>query len=171
MFEIPWIQMSGAVAGGLVGSFTGFLSNIVHERRVRRGVRRNIACALIGEIDALATYIENNYLALLRASIEPLNEQADTRTYIFRGERDYMPIFRNIGATVGFLPTPLPRDIVTWYTRLAAALERAHALHELAIQGDPRSLDYAVSLAKRQQEEMSSLIEDARPLLTRLEAL
>jgi hypothetical protein len=40
MFEIPWIQMSGAVAGGLVGSFTGFLSNIVHDRRVRRGVRR-----------------------------------------------------------------------------------------------------------------------------------
>jgi hypothetical protein len=110
-------------------------------------------------------------MTLLRASIEPIQDSAEDPPHYFRGDRDYMPIFRNIGATVGFLPAPLPHDIVIWYTTLGAALERAHALHELALQGDEQSLAYAVNLAKRQRSEMTRLIECAKPLLAQLEAL
>jgi hypothetical protein len=34
--NLPWLQMSGAIAGGLVGSFSGFIANSFHEHRVRR---------------------------------------------------------------------------------------------------------------------------------------
>ncbi len=169
--EIPWLQMSGAITGGLVGSFSGFVANSFHEHRVRVRARRNIACALVGEVGALSEYIESNYLALLRASVEAVGDREEHPAHFFRGDRDYMPVFRSIGAAVGYLPTPLPRDIVTWYTTLAAALERAHALHELAAQRDPRLVGHALHIARMQQQSLTDLIQNARPLLERLEAL
>ncbi len=171
MIEIPWLQLSGAITGGLVGSFSGFIANSFHERRVRLRVRRNIACALIGEIGALSDYIDKNYLALLRASIEEVGDREEHPAHFFRGDRDYMPVFRSIGATVGYLPTPLPRDIVTWYTTLAAALERAHGLHELAVQRDPLLAGHALRMVRMQQQALIDLTDNAKPLLERLEAL
>ena len=53
-----------------------------------------------------------------------------------------MPVYRAIGATVGFLPTPLPRDLISWYTGLTAALERAHALHDLSARTDAQSVAF-----------------------------
>ena len=171
MIEIPWLQLSGAITGGLVGSFSGFIANSFHERRVRVRVRRNIACALVGEIGALSAYIEDNYLALLRASVEAVGDEEEHPAHFFRGDRDYMPVFRSIGAAVGYLPTPLPRDIVTWYTTLAAALERAHALHELAVQRDPRLAGNVLRMARMQQQALIDLTANAKPLLERLEVL
>jgi hypothetical protein len=171
MIEIPWLQLSGAITGGLVGSFSGFVANSFQERRLRVRVRRNIACALVGEIGALSDYIENNYLALLRASVETVGDQPEHPAHFFRGDRDYMPVFRSIGATVGYLPTPLPRDVVTWYTSLATTLERAHALHDMAIQRDPRLIGHAHHVARMQQQALIDLIGDAKPLLERLDAL
>jgi hypothetical protein len=171
MFTLPWLQMSGAIAGGVVGSFSGFIANSFHEHRTRIRVRRNIACALIGEIGALSQWIDDNYLALLRARDSAPDENRDDHYHHFRGDRDYMPVFRSIGATVGFLPTPLPRDLVAWYTNLAAALERAHALHEFAIQARPEQARIARDLALAQRAALTELVETAKPLLARLSAL
>ena len=63
MIDPPWTQLSGAVAGRLVGGFSGFFANSFQERQQFRRTRRNVACALVGEIDALRQHIENNYLA------------------------------------------------------------------------------------------------------------
>jgi hypothetical protein len=43
----------------------------------------------------------------------------------FRGEREYMPVFRALGQNLGVLPRPLPRVLVFWYTTLTICLERA----------------------------------------------
>ena len=171
MINLPWFQMSGAIAGGLVGSFSGFIANSFHEHRVRRRVRRNIACAVIGEISALSQYIEDNYLAILRANIEAGTERQEHLNHQFRGDRDYMPVFRTIGSTVGYLPTPLPRDLVSWYTTLAAALERAHALHDLTMQANPDRLAYMIELSRLQQAALTDLIASAQPLVERLKRL
>jgi hypothetical protein len=32
MIDLPWTQLSGAVAGGLVGRFSGFVANSFQER-------------------------------------------------------------------------------------------------------------------------------------------
>lgn len=171
--NLPWLQMSGAIAGGLVGSFSGFIANSFHEHRVRRRVRRNIACALIGEIQTLTQYIEDNYLVLLRHSIEAASaaEGQMASHHYFRGDRDYMPVYRAIGATVGFLPTPLPRDLISWYTGLTTSLERAGALHDLSSRTDTQSVAFLLSLTRIQETALAELIAGSKPLIARLETL
>jgi hypothetical protein len=154
--DLPWLQMSGAIAGGLVGSFSGFIANSFHEQRVRHRVRRNIACALIGEIQTLTQYIEDNYLVLLRRSIEAAaasEGDIPAHHHYFRGDRDYMPIYRAIGATVGFL------------------LERAHALHDLSSRADAHSIAFLLSLTRVQETALAELIAGSNPLIARLERL
>ncbi len=168
---LPWLQMSGAIAGGLVGSFSGFIANGINEHRTRMRIRRNIACALIGEMQTLAHYIEANYLVLLKRSLETAEDSAAPSHYYFRGDRDYMPVYRALGGTVGFLPTPLPRDLIHWYTGLTTALERAHALHDLSGRTDRQSIDYLHSLTRIQEAALGDLIADAKPLIVRLERL
>jgi hypothetical protein len=169
--DLPWLQMSGAIAGGLVGSFSGFIANSFHEHRVRHRVRRNIACALIGEIQTLTQYVEENYLVLLRRSMAAAAEGQILSHHYFRGDRDYMPVYRTIGATVGFLPTPLPRDLISWYTGLTTALERAHALHDLSGKMDAQSTAFLVSLTSFQETALAELIAGSKPLIARLERL
>ena len=169
--DLPWLQMSGAIAGGLVGSFSGFIANDIHEHRVRLRLRSNIACALIGELETLMRYIEDKYLVPPRRSLETAADAQGPSHYYFRGDRDYMPVYRAIGGTVGFLPTPLPRDLISWYTGLTTALERAHALHDLSGRSDAQSVDYLHSLTLIQETALKELIGEAKPLIARLERL
>jgi hypothetical protein len=162
--------MSGAIAGGLVGGFSGFVANTVQAGRETRRARRNVASALTGEIGALAHYIRSLFLT---API-PNDGQVDpseVRRRHFRGERDYMPIFRALGSHVGVLPKPLPRDLVAWYTALAMCLERARELHELRVRRDPDSFGYAIELARLQEASIGELLELAPPLLEKLGSL
>ena len=130
MIVLTSAQISGAVAGGLVGGFCGFVANSFQERQQFRRARRNIACALIGDI-----------------GVHPL------------------------GSNIGAPPSPLPRDLVRWYTRLAVCLERAHVLHELALQPNPERMTYMADVAELQHAGFTELIELARPLIGRLSAL
>jgi len=165
--SIPWAQISGAVAGGLVGGFSGFIANNVQGRREIRRARRNVASALIGEISALSDYIETLFLRIA-ALDEGQTDSSDIRRRHFRGERDYMPIFRALGSHIGLLPTPLPRDLAAWYTGLAMCLERARELHELRLQRDPDAFGYAMELAGLQEASLGELVELAPPLLEKL---
>ena len=165
--DIPWQQIAGAIAGGLVGGFSGFIANNVQARRETRSARRNVASALIGEISALSHYIKSLFLTIPGLA-EGDADPSDIRRRHFRGERDYMPIFRALGSNVGVLPTPLPRDLVVWYTGLAMCLERARELHELRLQHDTDSFDYAMEIARLQEASLAELVELAPPLLERL---
>ena len=169
MIDLPWTQLSGAVAGGLVGGFSGFVANSFQERQQFWRARQNVACALVGEIDALRQHIEENYLAKLRADLESVAPNSPPYPFhAFRGERDYMPVFRSPGSNVGVLPAPLPRDLVRWDTRLAVCQERAHVLHELVLQSGPEPLTDVVEVAELQHAAFTELVELATPLVGRL---
>jgi hypothetical protein len=169
MIDLPWTQLSGAVAGGLVGGFSGFVANSFQERQQFRRARQNVACALVGEIDALRQHIEENYLAKLRADLQSLGpNKRQYPYYAFRGERDYMPVFHSLGSNVGALPTPLPRDLVRRYTRLAVSLERAHVLHELALQPNPERPTLRGRSCGTPARRVHQLVELAGPLVDRL---
>jgi hypothetical protein len=126
-----WLQMSGAIAGGLVGSFAGFLASIIRARLEFRRHRHSVASALVGELQALREHVSAHYLVRLDSigttSVQPFPYRR------FRAERDYMPIFRSLGQSIGYLPSPLPRDLAFWYTGFTVCLERAHELNELAL--------------------------------------
>jgi len=169
LLGIPWQQISGAVAGGLVGGFSGFVANNVHARRETRRAKRNVASALVGEIGAIAHLIETHYLAVPHQD-QHETDQSEIRRRHFRGERDYMPIFRALGSHVGVLPAPLPRDLVAWYTALAMCLERARELHELRLGRDPESFEYAMELVRLEEASLAELVEFARPLIERLQS-
>ena len=167
---LPWPQISGAIAGGVVGGFSGFIANSVQRRYDARNQKRNVACALSAEIGALCQHIEGSYLAMLDVRLAALSTQLPSRGryYDFRGERDYMPVFHSLGATIGFLPRPLPHDLVSWYTGLAVCLERARELHELGLCGEPEWLERSLDVATLQRAEFSALLGRASTLVERL---
>ncbi len=168
MMDIPWPQIYGAVAGGAVGGFSGFIANHLHLRQELRRERRNIACALIGEIGAIAELVGEVYLERVQAAVGDLAEQGSYPYHHFRGERDYMPVFRGLGGSVGVLPSPLPRDLVGWYAKLAICLERARELHDLARLRDPDLVHHAAAIVGVQLTEFADLVARAEPLLERL---
>lgn len=167
---LPWPQISGAIAGGVFGGFSGFIANSVQRRYDNRSRVRNVASALSAEIGALCQHIEGSYLATLDVQPASLPAQSPShfRYYGFRGERDYMPVFRSLGATIGFLPRPLPHDLVSWYTGLAVCLERAHELHEIGMRREPEWLERSLEVAALQRASFSTLLERASTLVERL---
>jgi hypothetical protein len=82
-----------------------------------------------------------------------------------------MPVFRGLGGNVGVLPSPLPRGLVTWYTRLAVSLERTRELHELALNRHPELSAYAAEIVELQEAELTELVRSAKPLLDRLSSV
>jgi hypothetical protein len=168
--DLPWPQISGAIAGGLFGGFSGFIASSLQEQAERRRRRKNVACALMGEIEGLCRHIDNR-LGTLRSDLQAMEAQRDYIYHHFRGERDYMLVYRSLGQNVGLLPNPLPRDLVSWYIGLAVCLEREHELHQLALQRNPEWLDYAVDVAVLQNHGFADLLKLATPLLHDLSRL
>src|SRR5882757_10597612 len=65
MTDVLWLQMSGAIAGGLVGSFAGFLASIIRARLEFRRHRHSVASAIMGELQALREHVSVHYLVRL----------------------------------------------------------------------------------------------------------
>lgn len=158
--DLPRLQISGAVAGGLFGGFSGFVATTLQERAQRRRTQRNVACALMGAIEGLCSHIDNR-LGRLRSDLEAIEAQRDYTYHHFRGERVYMLVYRSLGKNVGLLPAPLPRDLVSWWNEL----------HQLALQRNPEWLDYAVQVAVLQNDAFTELLKLATPLLDHLSRL
>jgi hypothetical protein len=171
MIDLALSQISGAVTGGVIGVFSGIVANHLHQRQQLVQIRRSVASALIGEIEALAQFIEQSLLAGMRVVVR---HSTDKGVYPYRhmsGERDYMPVFRGLGGSVGALPSPLPRGLVTWYTRLAVSLERTRELHELTLDHHPELSAYAAEIVDIQQAELTELVSSAKPLLASLSSV
>jgi hypothetical protein len=107
-------------------------ANLLRLRMERRFQRRNVAAALAAELEAICDRMTDEYVKRL--------ELMDTATlhhdlypyYGFRGEKEYMAVFRVLGQSLGLLPRPLPRELIFWYTIMTVCLERARDLYELA---------------------------------------
>jgi hypothetical protein len=166
--NIPLVQVSGAIAGGLIGGFAGFISNNIQRWLQTKVTRRNVASALIGEIGALQQRLAMRYLPVLRRTLDILRGERRFPSHQFVAEREYAPVFRSLGHFIGYLPTPLPQELVTWYTDLSIYLERAHELHDLLLRRDPELLTYAIEIAEYQYKGFSELVEASTPLVDQL---
>ena len=161
-------QISGAVAGGLVGGFSGFVVNVVHERLGQARARHNVASALVGEIEGLCEHIKYSSIA---SGPQTENTSGVPAYTLFRGERDYNPIYRSMGVNFGLLPNPLPRRLVKWHVSLAVSLERAHEIHELSSARDPELATLLAAAAEHQRRAYAKLLGDAERLIADLSKL
>ena len=166
--ELLWLQIVGSIAGGVVGGFSGFIASTFQDRKVRRSQIRNIASGLIGEIGALSQLFETHYLEILKIDLRGEDPRMLYPFYHVRGDQDYMPIFRSLGGNLGLLPAPLPQDLVTWYTNLAVGLERARAMHDLAIRQDALMIEHLIELASTQHITFTQLVDEAKILIQQL---
>ncbi len=139
-----WLQIISAAAGGVIGGFSGFIAGSFQDRKVRRAQLKNIASALVGEIGALSRLFETHYLEILSIDLRNGDERILYPFHHVRGDQDYMPIFRSLGSHLGLLPAPLPQELVTWYTNLAVGLERARAMHDLAVREDLNLIEHII---------------------------
>jgi hypothetical protein len=171
MFPQSLWQLSGAVTGGLIGGLAAFAANLLRLRFERGNQQRNVAAALSAEIEALCDHVAAQYVKRLE-SMEAANlSQGPYPYHGFRGEREYMPVFRVLGQNLGVLPRPLPRELIFWYTTLTICLERARDLYDLAKSAAPESAEYAFSMAQLQREEIAQLLSAAPSLMQKLERL
>jgi hypothetical protein len=164
-------QLSVAVAGGLVGGLAGFAAILQRLRVERRIERRNVAAALAAEIEALCDHVTEEYYKRLKIMGDPKSNQEPYPYHGFRGEREYMPVFRVLGQHLGVLPRPLPRELIFWYTTLTICLERARDLYELAKSRVLESQQDAIVMARVQCGEIDRLLEAAPRLVEKLERL
>jgi hypothetical protein len=164
-------QLSGAVAGGLVGGLAGFAANLLRLRVERRIQRRNVAAALAAEIEALCDHVTEQYMSRLKIMGAPHPHQEAYPYHGFRGEREYMPVFKVLGQNLGVLPRPLPRELIFWYTTLTICLERARDLYELAKSQILESQQYATAMARVQCDEIERLLDAAPSLVEKLERI
>lgn len=171
-FVVPWQQIAGAIAGGVVGGFSGFCANTLQQRNLLRRARRNVASALCGELEALSMYLAR--LVPMGPSEQVGVEAIDTGFHRhFRAERDYSPIFRSLGSSIGLLDSPLPRDLAHWYTGFAVTLERAREMHTLASasRDDQAAAMDLARLVQLQAGSIASLRQAAGDLVRSLGAL
>ncbi|GGC85882.1 hypothetical protein [Undibacterium terreum] len=169
--EIQLAQISGAIAGGLIGGLSGFVANNFQRYLQTRRLRRNVACALLGEIEALRCKIRDDYLGRLEIEIAALQTERRFASNHFRGEKDYAIVFRSLGQHIGLLSAPLPRDLVAWYIGLAVCQERAREFHDSTMRLDPDQIDHAIDLLQLQHSGFSELVNKAAPLLEQLARL
>ena len=164
-------QLSGAIVGGLVGGLAGFAANLLRLHVERRIHRRNVAAALAAEIEALCDHVTEQYMKRLKIMGLASDNPEPYPYHGFRGEREYMPVFRVLGENLGVLPRPLPRELIFWYTTLTVCLERARDLYELAKSQLAGSLQPAIAMAQLQSGEIERLLEAAPSLIQTLEHL
>jgi hypothetical protein len=172
LLGIPWPQISGAIAGGVVGGFSGFVANSIGDWRQQSRMRHNVAGALIGEMEGLCEHINQSLLGALATDIAAAGNISDMPVYrLFRGERDYIPIYRSVGVHFGLLPSPMPRDLVNWYTGISIGLERARELHDLVGRRDPNCTEVATQLWASLQQSFADLMARADDLIEKLSKL
>ena len=115
-------------------------------------MRKNVSCALIGEIEALKQRLEEKCLSTLRVELQMLCEQWQYPIHHFRDEKDYVPVSVCLVTILASCVTLLPRDLVVWNIGPAICQEGANELHELAIGRNPDLLDYADEVTEKQLE-------------------
>jgi hypothetical protein len=171
MIPQSFLQLSSVLIGGLVGGLAAFAANLLRLRMERRWQRRNVAAALAAELGAICDHITEDYVKRLELMDSAKLHHDLYPYYGFRGEKEYMPVFRILGQSLGHLPRPLPRDLIFWYTTMTVCLERARDLYELAKSQTSEPTRTAFAMTQLQRQEVARLLESAPPLIQRLEQL
>jgi hypothetical protein len=150
-----YLPLIGVVVGGLLFIFGGFTNNtwLVYIRE--RKLRRTLALAFRGEVQALLEIFEKRgYIEGLRAAKAQIEATGKFQAYHFNTKKKYFSVFEaNIGQ-IGVLRPPLSELVARFYAQAHLILDDMERFDEL----DPASVDPMVAIAA--YDEVLSIFED-----------
>jgi hypothetical protein len=151
-----YFPLVSVVIGGILAIAGGFVSNIWLESRRERKLRRTLARAFQGEIEALLDIIDKRgYIQGLRNARAKTEETGTTHAYHFRARKKYFSVFEANVGQIGLLPPPLSQLIARFYTQANAILEDMERFEEV----DPKRVDPKAAIAT--YNELIAIFEDA----------
>jgi hypothetical protein len=150
-----YLPLIGIIAGGLLVVVGGLTSNIWLEYFRKRKLRRTLALAFKGEVQALLDIFEKRgYIEGLRAAKVKIEATGKFQAYHFRARKKNFSVFEANVGQIGILRPPLSELVSRFYAQARSILEDMERFEAL----DPASVDPMVAIAA--YDEVLSIFGD-----------
>jgi hypothetical protein len=150
-----YLPLISVIVGALLVAIGGFASNSWLEIARERKLRRTLALALQGEIQALLEIFEKRgYIEGIRAAKAQIEATGKFQAYHFRARKNYFSVFEANAGKIGILKPPLSELIARFYAQAHSILEDMERFKEL----DPASVDPIAAIAD--YNEVLNIFED-----------
>jgi hypothetical protein len=150
-----YLPLIGAVVASLLFIVVGFTSNTWREYNRERKLRRTLALAFQGEVQALLEIIEKRgYIEGLRAAKAQIEATGKFQAYHFKAREKYLGVFEANVGQIGILRPPLSQLVARFYAQANSILEEMERFEE----SDPATVDPMVAIAA--YDEVLNIFED-----------
>jgi hypothetical protein len=150
-----YLPLISVIVGGLLVAIGGFASNTWLEIVRDRKLRRTLALAFQGEVQALLEMFEKRgYIEGIRAAKAETEATGKFQAYHFRARKNYFSVFEAHLGQIGILRLPLSELITRFYAQAHSVLEDMERFEKM----DPASVDPIAAIAD--YDEVLILFED-----------
>ncbi len=150
-----YISIIQVLIGGILTFLGGIVGNQLLQRRQRKNDRENLSATFAGEIGAILWVIKRrNYIQEIEAALERMESSGERVKFTRPILRDYLLVYKQNVGKLGVLDSPLPNEIVTFYTHITALLDDNEELGNTDV--DTVNLNY---LKRRHREALDLLKE------------
>jgi hypothetical protein len=150
-----YLPLIGVAVGGLLVIVGGLASNTWLEYIRERKLRRTLALAFKGEVQALLKIIEERgYVEGLRKAKAQIEATGKFQAYQVRAQNRHFSVFEANVGQIGILGSPLSELIFRFYSQAKSILEGMERFEEF----DPVTVDPMVAIAA--YDEVLGIFED-----------
>ncbi|MFZ2162197.1 MAG: hypothetical protein WAW02_08275 [Sideroxyarcus sp.] len=150
-----YLPLIGVAVGGLLVIVGGLASNTWLEYIRERKLRRTLALAFKGEVQALLKIIEERgYVEGLRKAKAQIEATGKYQAYQVRAQNRHFSVFEANVGQIGILKPPLAELLFRFYSQAKSILEGMERFEEF----DPATVDPMVAIAA--YDEVLGIFED-----------
>jgi hypothetical protein len=150
-----YLPLISVIVGGLLVAIGGFASNTWLDIIRKRKLRRTLALAIRGEVQALLEIFEKRgYIEGIRAAKAHIEATGKFQAYHFSARKNYFSVFEANVGKIGNLKPPLSELITRFYAQAKSILEDMERFEKL----DPASVDPIAAIAT--YDEVLNIFED-----------
>jgi hypothetical protein len=130
-----WVPALMTLLGVIVGGFVATAGTSWLNRCERKAMRKSIALAFYGEIDAIIAIVKRrNYLESISGLVQFSRTTNKPVFMVLQIEQQYFEVYQNNVSRIGTLESPLNRLIPKFYTFGKSILEEIKAIQGEAFQ-------------------------------------
>jgi hypothetical protein len=150
-----YLPLIGAVVASLLFIVVGFTSNTWREYSRERKLRRTLALAFQGEVQAVMEIIEKRgYIEGVRAAKAQIEATGKFQAYHYKAREKYFSVFEANVGQIEILRPPLSQLVARFYAQANSILEEMERFEE----SDPATVDPMVAIAA--YDEVLRIFED-----------